>query len=108
MSDDEAEVLATLVKPAATRELRCPRQNGRRQGGHVEREQLVRHVKAMYTAFATGDADAYRDAFAEDVVWHVPGDNPVSGAYRGSVQYFETMPALMGPLTAGPSPLQTS
>jgi hypothetical protein len=32
------------------------------------------------------------------VVWHVPGDNPVSGAYRGPVEYFETMPARMGPL----------
>jgi hypothetical protein len=32
------------------------------------------------------------------VVWHVPGDNPVSGAYRGPVEYLETMPARMGPL----------
>jgi ketosteroid isomerase-like protein len=64
----------------------------------VERQQLVEHVKAMYAAFAAGDADAYRNAFAEDVVWHVPGDNPVSGAYRGPVEYFENMPAKMGPL----------
>jgi uncharacterized protein len=64
----------------------------------VERQHLVEHVKGVYAAFATGDAEAYRKSFAEDVVWHVPGDNPVSGAYRGPVEYFETMPARMGPL----------
>jgi ketosteroid isomerase-like protein len=36
---------------------------------------------------------------ADDIVWHVPGHNPVSGVYRGREEYFETMPARMAPLT---------
>jgi ketosteroid isomerase-like protein len=36
---------------------------------------------------------------AEDIVWHVPGHNPVSGVYRGWKEYFEIMPARMAPLT---------
>ena len=36
---------------------------------------------------------------AEDIVWHVPGDNPVSGMYRGSDEYFNLMPSRMAPLT---------
>ena len=35
---------------------------------------------------------------ALDIVWHVPGHNPVSGAYRGHAEYFEVMPARMVPL----------
>src|SRR4030095_4569546 len=31
------------------------------------------------------------------VVWHVPGDNPVSGEYRGE-DYFTRMPQRMAPL----------
>jgi len=33
----------------------------------------------------------------EAIVWHVPGDNPVSGEYVGR-DYFTTMPERMGPL----------
>jgi len=64
----------------------------------MDRQQLDERVRTLYAAFAAGDATAYRAAFAEDVVWHVPGDNPVSGAYRGAQAYFETMPARMSPL----------
>jgi ketosteroid isomerase-like protein len=59
---------------------------------------LEARVRRMYEAFARGDADAYRASFADDVVWHVPGDNPVSGAYRGHDGYFGTMPERMAPL----------
>jgi uncharacterized protein len=64
----------------------------------MERRQLEERVRTMYEAFATGEAAVYRAAFADDVVWHVPGGNPVSGAYRGSSEYFKTMPARMSPL----------
>jgi ketosteroid isomerase-like protein len=36
---------------------------------------------------------------APDIVWHVPGHNPVSGEYRGADAYFEVMPERMAPLT---------
>ena len=60
-------------------------------------EELVRTVRAMYEVFAQGDPDRYREAFSPDVVWHVPGENPVSGRYEGEA-YFTDMPARMAPL----------
>jgi ketosteroid isomerase-like protein len=63
----------------------------------VERAQLIQRVRQVYAAFASGDAEIYRAAFAAGVVWHVPGDNPVSGEYRGE-DYFTTMPQRMAPL----------
>jgi hypothetical protein len=35
---------------------------------------------------------------ASDIVWHVPGHNPVSGEYRGWDAYFTTMVSRMQPL----------
>jgi ketosteroid isomerase-like protein len=64
----------------------------------MDRRQLQERVKGMYTAFATGDADAYRASFSDEVVWHVPGNNSVSGAYRGPKEYFKTMVQRMSPL----------
>src|SRR5262245_4775605 len=63
----------------------------------MERRQVNEWVRGAYAAFAAGDPDAYRSVFADDVVWHVPGNNPVSGAYRGQ-EYFHLMPERMGPL----------
>lgn len=64
----------------------------------MDRQALQQRVRSMYAAFAAGDTEAYRAAFAEDIVWHVPGDNPVSGAYRGTEEYFGTMVERMDPL----------
>jgi ketosteroid isomerase-like protein len=36
---------------------------------------------------------------APDIVWHVPGHNPVSGDYRGYEAYTQLMPSRMAPLT---------
>jgi uncharacterized protein len=41
-----------------------------------------------YEAFAKGDLDAVRDFFAEDIVWHVPGNNMLSGEYKGQDAVF--------------------
>lgn len=51
-------------------------------------------VRLMYT----GDA-AERAQIAPDIVWHVPGHNPVSGTYNGFDEYTTLMPARMAPLT---------
>ncbi|MBA2309497.1 MAG: nuclear transport factor 2 family protein [Pseudonocardiales bacterium] len=45
----------------------------------MDRRTIEQRVRAMYKAFAAGDEDAYRAAFSPDLVWHVPGDSPVSG-----------------------------
>jgi ketosteroid isomerase-like protein len=47
--------------------------------------------------FYTGD-EAERAGAAPDIVWHVPGHNPVSGEYRGFREYTEVMPTRMAPL----------
>ena len=39
--------------------------------------------RRTYAAFTTGDMDALAEVFAEDVVWHTPGRNPLSGDYEG-------------------------
>ena len=51
-------------------------------------------VRRMYT----GD-EAERRSIAQDIVWHVPGHNPVSGEYHGFDEYTQLMPARMAPLT---------
>jgi hypothetical protein len=51
-------------------------------------------VRLMYT----GD-EAERANIAPDIVWHVPGHNPVSGEYRGFEAYTKLMPTRMAPLS---------
>ena len=51
-------------------------------------------VRRMYT----GD-EAERRNIAQDIVWHVPGHNPVSGDYHGFDEYTHLMPARMAPVT---------
>lgn len=38
---------------------------------------------------------------APDIVWHVPGHNPVSGTYNGRDEYFNLMPSRMAPSAGG-------
>jgi hypothetical protein len=40
-----------------------------------------------------------KELAAPDIVWHVPGHNPVSGPYSGYDEYFNRMLARMAPLT---------
>ncbi|GAB2836294.1 nuclear transport factor 2 family protein [Lentzea nigeriaca] len=55
-------------------------------------------VRRFYTA-GPADDDTLRHSFARpDVVWHVPGDNPVSGRYEGQAAVFEAIPKAMRPL----------
>ena len=43
-------------------------------------EELLRKG---YEAFARGDMDTVRSLFSEDIVWHAPGRNQMSGDFRG-------------------------
>ena len=40
-------------------------------------------IRQGYEAFGKGDMDTIRKLFADDIVWHAPGRNPMSGDYRG-------------------------
>lgn len=41
-----------------------------------------------YQAFSSGDMDTVRTLFADDIVWHLPGRNPLSGDYKGQGEVF--------------------
>ncbi len=43
--------------------------------------------------------EAERASIAQNIVWHVPGHNPVSGDYHGFDEYTGLMPSRMAPLT---------
>jgi len=57
-------------------------------------QRNIETVRRMYV----GD-EAERASIARDIVWHVPGHNPVSGEYHGFVEYTQLMPSRMAPLT---------
>jgi ketosteroid isomerase-like protein len=42
----------------------------------MKRQELQERVRKVYESFDLGDLSAYRAAFADGIVWHVPGDNP--------------------------------
>jgi ketosteroid isomerase-like protein len=46
-----------------------------------------------------GGDEAERANIARDIVWHVPGHNPVSGDYHGYQEFTQLMPSRMAPLT---------
>jgi ketosteroid isomerase-like protein len=48
----------------------------------------VAQLKKGYDAFGSGNLDALRELFAGDIVWHVPGNNPLSGDYKGQDEVF--------------------
>ena len=60
-------------------------------------EQDKRNIKTVRRMYA-GDL-AERAYIAPDIVWHVPGHNPVSGDYHGFKEYTQLMPSRMAPLT---------
>jgi ketosteroid isomerase-like protein len=52
-------------------------------------DENARLMRRGYEAFSAGDMDTLRELFAEDVVWHVPGHNRLSGDKRGRDAVFE-------------------
>lgn len=62
---------------------------------------VERNIETIRRFYAAGPAD--RDVerlpfFAPDVIWHVPGDNPVAGPYHGPDAIMREMAARMAPL----------
>lgn len=46
-------------------------------------DTAMAQVRRGYAAFNTGDSQTLRELFTRDVVHRVPGDGPLSGAYKG-------------------------
>jgi ketosteroid isomerase-like protein len=46
-------------------------------------EELLRRG---YEAFSKGDLDTVLGIFDENIVWHVPGRNPIAGDYKGHAE----------------------
>ena len=61
-------------------------------------QENIELVRRFYDAGPADDDSARRSLFADDAVWHVPGDNPVSGDYVGLASILRDMPARMAPL----------
>ncbi len=57
-------------------------------------------LKKGYAAFASGDMPTVTELFAEDVVWHVTGNNQLSGTHRGREAVFAAF-AKSAELTGG-------
>ena len=57
----------------------------------LTRSKEVNHVRAPNAIaaraglddFTRGDPETLGDLFADDIVWHAPGDNPSSGTFVG-------------------------
>ena len=48
----------------------------------------VELLRKGYAAFDAGDLDTIRALFADDIIWHVPGRNPLSGTLKGKDEVF--------------------
>ena len=60
-------------------------------------EQDKRNIESARRMYSSDEAE--RASIAADIVWHVPGHNPVSGDYHGIQEYTQVMPSRMAPLT---------
>ena len=49
----------------------------------MDAKQNLENMKQGYKDFAEGNLDAIRDRFSPDIIFHVPGNNQVSGDYKG-------------------------
>ena len=58
----------------------------------------VAQVRRFYSLGAAANYPQRAPMFAPDAVWHVPGNNPVSGSYHGIDEMMFTMGARMQPL----------
>jgi ketosteroid isomerase-like protein len=54
-------------------------------------DQDKQNIETVRRAYQAGE-----EVISPDIVWHVPGHNPVSGVYRGAKAYREDMVARMG------------
>ncbi len=46
-------------------------------------EENAALLRRYLEALSQGDMDTVREAFAEDAVWHLPGNSPLAGHHKG-------------------------
>ena len=46
-------------------------------------------LRRGYDAFSSGDMDTLNQLFADDIKWHSPGNNQLTGDYEGKDQVFQ-------------------
>jgi ketosteroid isomerase-like protein len=76
--------------------LHCDRRfktpTGERSGGHPTGGAMAHdNLKVLqdgYAAFGAGDIGRLSELFTDDVTWHVPGNNALSGDYHGKQEVF--------------------
>lgn len=61
----------------------------------MEEHANVELMRRGYAAFGAGDMETVGSLFADDVTWHSPGDNLLSGDYRGKAEVFGLFGKLM-------------
>jgi uncharacterized protein len=66
------------------------------------RERNIEMARKGYQAFNELHLDEAMDTIADDVVWHVGGENPISGEYKGKQAVMELF-MKYGQLTEGTS-----
>ncbi|HUQ43965.1 MAG TPA: nuclear transport factor 2 family protein [Candidatus Limnocylindria bacterium] len=49
----------------------------------MSEQRNAQRIRTIYQLSGGGDVDAFTDALADDVVWHVPGRGANAGAHRG-------------------------
>ena len=45
-------------------------------------------IQEGFEAFGKGDMETFAGLFSDDIAWHAPGNNVLSGDYRGKEQVF--------------------
>lgn len=65
-------------------------------GGRAKTIQDQRNIQNVHLMYTGNGAE--RAKIAPDIVWHVPGHNPVSGTYHGFEEYTKLMLTRMAPL----------
>jgi ketosteroid isomerase-like protein len=48
-------------------------------------------IRKGYAAFAAADMATLNELFADDIVWHAPGRNQLSGTFRGKEEVFGSL-----------------
>jgi uncharacterized protein len=54
----------------------------------MEQHPNVARTRDAYAAFGRGDLEALREQFRDDIVWHVGGNSPLAGEYKGQDEIF--------------------
>jgi hypothetical protein len=67
----------------------------------TERDHPNAHrLYAAHNAFKAGDVDALFSLMADDVVWHMPGDNSLAGSYHGKDEILRNFAMLQAAVDA--------